>query len=357
MQSIQFFKAFLFTLITVTIFTLCWEYYWRSRGFTVSYNDDKILWADKRKNIYKPADRATVFIGGSRIKFDLDIPTWKNITGEDAVQLALVGTPSRLILRDLANDTAFKGKLVIDVAEAQFFTTDTIRRDKPAREALEYYRKETPAQKASARIDYTLESSIVFLEEGKYGLNALLNDLQIPNRAGVMVPSIMPKEFSQTTFDRQNFLTPMFLARSALQKKQMEIWKKGIAIAKKTPPIKGDMLNAFLQDLKNSIDRIRSRGGTVLFVRPPSDGELVRTENEVYPRKDYWDKLLAYTNTPGIYFSDYAPTAALNLPEHSHLSPNDAVVYTKNLIMILQQDKGWIFSASPNRISAQLQHK
>lgn len=347
MQLSHFSKASILTLIIVVIFVVWWEYYWRHRGFTISYNDDKVLWADKRKDVYKPADRATVFIGGSRIKFDLDIATWKSVTGEDPIQLALVGTPGRLVLRDLGNDKAFKGKLIIDLTEAQFFGIDTARRDKSAREALEYYRKETPAQNVSGLIDYKLESKIVFLEEGKFGMTRLLNDLRIPNRTGVVVPSGPVLEFSQTTFDRQNIMTPMFLADSNLQKMQIEVWKKGIVTSNKTPPVKGDALIAFVKGFKESIDKIRSRGGSVVFVRPPSGGLCLKNENDLFPRKKYWDYLLEYTNTPGIYFSDYPETANFVCLELSHLVPKDAIAYTKSLIKILKEEKGWSFPKSP----------
>src|SRR5882757_6314092 len=108
MQSTQFSKTAALMLVMVAIFVLCLEYYWRSRGFLPTYNDDKVLWANQRKKVYQPLDQATVFIGGSRIKYDLDIPTWEKVTGEKAIQLALVGTPARLILRDLANDQKFR---------------------------------------------------------------------------------------------------------------------------------------------------------------------------------------------------------------------------------------------------------
>lgn len=39
-----------------------------------------------------PPDKSTVFIGSSRIKFDLDIDTWEGITGDHAIQLACVGS-------------------------------------------------------------------------------------------------------------------------------------------------------------------------------------------------------------------------------------------------------------------------
>lgn len=355
MQPTHFLKASIFTLVVVIIFVVCWEYYWRSRGFTTTYNDDKVLWATKRKEVYRPRDQATVFVGGSRIKFDLDIPTWKRLTGEDAIQLAIVGTPARLTLRDLGNDEHFKGKLIIDVAESQLFSIDSARRDKSAREAIEYYYKETPAQKASASIDYFLESKLAFLEEGKFGLNVLLNDLQIPNRPGVVVPASVTKELGVTSLDRQNSMTPMFLTEPKLQFRQIDVWtKSAISVMYKAPVIKAGNLEAMLKGIKTSIDKIRSRGGQVIFVRPPSSREYLKAENKVFPRQQYWDRLLSYTNTPGIFFSDYPAIANFDCPEWSHLTPSDAVIYTSQLIEILKEDKGWTFLTSTKSDSSQL---
>src|SRR5882724_7585504 len=171
MQSNHFAKAAILTLIIGVCFVVCWELYWRNKGFRPSYNDDKVLWAAKRKEIYKPADQTTIFIGSSRIKFDLDFPTWEKLTGEHPVQLALVGSSARTVLRDLAKDKNFKGKVIIDIAEYLAFFVDTLRWERSAKETLDYYYSETPAQKASARINNFLESKLVFLEEGKFGLN------------------------------------------------------------------------------------------------------------------------------------------------------------------------------------------
>src|SRR5687768_9413141 len=162
MKSNKLFNASILALFLVICFIFGLESYWRSRGFVPTFNDDKVLWSTKRKEIYKPAEEATVFIGGSRIKFDLDVPTWEKLTGEHAIQLAIVGTPGRLVLRNLANDQNFKGKVIIDVADAQFFSfPDSAQRDRLAREALEYYYDETPAQRSSAYINYFLESKLV----------------------------------------------------------------------------------------------------------------------------------------------------------------------------------------------------
>ena len=321
METRSLVKTGILTLVLVAGFTLWLEGYWRSRGFVPTYNDDKVLWAKKRKEIYKPAEEATVFIGGSRIKFDLDVPTWEKLTGEKAIQLAIVGTPGRLVLRDLANDENFKGKVIMDVADAQFFSfPDSAQRDRLAREALAYYYEETPAQRASASINYFLESKLVLLEEGKFSLTSLLDKLNIPNRPGVNVSpaTFTPQEFGVVNFNRQTWLTPMFLADPQLQKRQKDFWTRGI---KRASPIKGDTLHAFLEQTKKAIDKIRARGGIVVFVRPPSDGPYIEMENRLYPRQKYWDYLLEYTNTPGIHYADYPGTANLICAEWSHLSP------------------------------------
>ena len=348
METRSLVKAGMLTLVLVAGFTLWMEVYWRGRGFVPSYNDDKILWANKRKQIYKPADAATVFIGGSRIKFDLDVPTWEKLTGEKAIQLAILGTPGRLVLRDLANDENFKGKVIIDVADAQFFSfPDSARRDRLAREALGYYYDETPAQSASASINFFLESKLVLLEEAKYGLTPLLNDLNISNRPGVDASpaTFTPNEFGVSNFSRQSWITPMFLADPKLQNRQKDFWTRGI---KRASPIKGDTLHAFLEQTKKAIDKISARGGIVVFVRPPSDGPYIEMEKRLYPRQKYWDYLLEYTNTPGIHYADYPETANLICAEWSHLTLQNAATYTTQLVKILQEEKGWTFPKKSN---------
>ena len=101
-------KAALLMLCIVVISLISWEYFWRHKGYNLGYNDDEGLWMKNRAKVYEPADKATVFIGSSRIKFDLDIPTWEKTTGEKAVQLALHGSCPRLALDNLADDENFK---------------------------------------------------------------------------------------------------------------------------------------------------------------------------------------------------------------------------------------------------------
>jgi hypothetical protein len=341
MEAPDFKKAGLFALVLVTSFVIAWEIYWRSSGFTISYNDDESLWCTKRKEVYKSADAATIFIGSSRIKFDLDIPTWESITGEKAIQLSMRGTSPRPLLEDLANDK-FSGKLIIDVTEGLFFGRNKKRTEKSAIDGIEYYKKWTPAQKFSSSINYFLESEFVFLDNDKFGLNELLNEMGSPKRKGVFERPHFPKGFGLTSAERQSYMAKNFLNDSSQQKRQQQNWMIMGGASDRSSAINGDTLEMVFKQVKGAIDKIRARGGNVLFVRTPSSGYYWETEQIVYPREKYWDAMLTYTNTLGIHFKDYPETASFTCPEWSHLTPANAAVYTKALIKILEE-KGWTF--------------
>src|SRR5882757_6439473 len=165
-------KSVILMVLLVLAIVGGWEIYLRSKGIAISYDDGGPLWSDKRAMVYEPADKATVFIGSSRIKFDLDIPTWERITGKHAIMLAVVGSSPRPFLADLANDPKFKGKLIIDVTEVLFFSQSPWVDLSPTG-GIDYYKNITPARRASFAIDRGLESRLAFLNYNFFSMNAL----------------------------------------------------------------------------------------------------------------------------------------------------------------------------------------
>ncbi|HEY4937079.1 MAG TPA: hypothetical protein VII44_10890 [Puia sp.] len=319
-----------------------WEFFLRRIGNSVSYDDNEALWANKRAMVYEPGDQATVFIGSSRIKFDMDIPTWQNITGNHAIQLANVGSDPVPYLMDLANDKNFKGTLVVDVTEEIFFS-DYSPEDLLTDKKVNYFKKITPTQRFSFQVNHILESQFVFLDQDNYSINAMLDHLPIPPRPGVFLDPLFPSDFDKTSFARQSYMTSKFLADTSLQNKVKANWVcLGRAMA--GPPPSTGKLDSFLNVLKVATDKIKSRGGQVLFLRTPSSGPMLENEVKGFAKARYWDKLLAVTGCPGVFFADYPALSNFICPEWSHLKPDDAVIYTKELIKILQKDKGWTFS-------------
>jgi hypothetical protein len=338
-------KAGLLTLVITILSIAGWEMYLRASGVRVDYDDGNSLWADKRAMVYEPSDKATVFIGSSRNKYDLDIATWQALTGDHAIQLGIEGNSPLPVLDDLANDKNFKGKLVVDVTEGLFFDADQGSLAEP-KGRIAYFKKRTPAERFSFRVNRVLESQFVFLDKYNYSLNGMLDHTGIPSRAGVFVPRIFPMEFGRVTFDRQDIMTDRFVADTNLQNQVRSIWYFYSQLPG-DPPASGPKLDSIINTVKTDVDKIKARGGQVVFLRTPSSGPYLQGENMGFPRVKYWDRLLAVTNCPGIHFTDYPAIAHFQCPEFSHLKQADAIVFTRNLVDILHREKGWSFAREP----------
>jgi hypothetical protein len=339
MESTNLKKAALLTLVLVLVATAGWEMYLRNKGMWISYDDNEGLWSDKRSKVYKSSNDATVFIGSSRIKYDLDIPTWEKITGDEAIQLAMVGSNPRPVLENLADDKKFHGKLVIDVTEGLFFSREG-GRSTPDKN-IGYYKKITPAQRFSFQVNHVLESHLVFLDKNYFSLNSLLGAIPVHERPEVYGGPNFPQDFGKVSFERQTLMTDKFVADTNLQNQVKSIWGE-FRKRSKDVPVTGAALDSIINSVKSCTDRIIARGGKIIFVRTPSSGPYLAGERMGFPREKYWDKLLSVTKCPGIHFEDYPAIAHFVCPEWSHLAPKDAIVFTKNFISILEE-KGWTF--------------
>jgi hypothetical protein len=338
-MNFSFAKAAMLMLVVVSLFLLFWELTWRGKGFGAYYDDNAALWAHKRAQVYQSQDRSTVFIGSSRIKFDLDVPTWQELTGESAVQLAIVGSSPFHLLQDLAGDPNFKGKLVVDITEPLYFSSAPPYAAKP-NEFVGYFKKATPSEKFSFEVSRRLESQFVFLNKEYLSLNGLLNQVNFPRRENVFLFPYFPHQFEVTEFSRQSRMLDEFVRDTSLQQMQQRNWLTLFEAAKHFPPPPPGAIDQIFADTKSAVEQIKSRGGKVIFVRTPSSSPMWEGEQQGFPRDKYWDRLLSESNAPGIHFADYTETSKFRCPEWSHLSPADAVVYTTHLVRQIQE-QGW----------------
>lgn len=340
MQMNHFAKSAFSTFCIVAGFFACWEWYLRSKGIKVDYDDGKELWAHKRKQVYQGPGNATVFIGASRIKHGLDIETWRKQTGEDAVQLAVEGSTFLPVLSDLANDEKFKGKLVIDISESFLFNLKYYYFSKPT-SFIGYYQNETFAEKAGFWLNRVLESNFVFLDKNNLSLNAFFEKIPLKKRQGVIVVPPFPMGFCRVSADRQNIMTDQFLADSNQLKWVLNnlFFLGGVS---RNEPVTQEQTDSILTVIKNDVDKIRARGGRVVMVRTPASGLFWETEKKTHPRNLYWDRLASFVAVPAIHFEDYPELSGFNCPDYSHLAPKDARIFTEKFIDLLKQ-KGWSF--------------
>ena len=345
MQQTPFVKAGLLAIVIAILAAVSWEIHLRNDDLKISYDDNEALWANKRGMVYEPADQATIFIGSSRIKYDLDIPTWEALTGTRAIQLANVGSNPVPVLADLANDPKFKGKLIVDVTEGLFFSpVASGPNDALTAKKIAYFHNITPTQRFSFKVDRVLESNFHFLDQDNFSFNAMLDNARLlPPRPEVFPGLFFPIEFDQVTFERQSYMSPKFLVDTNLQNQVTGIWTmlSKMVLGREIPPAAVDSV---LASVKGFTDKIKARGGEVLFVRTPSSGPVKMGEGHAFPKEKFWDRLLSTTGCPGIFYADYPAISNFVCPEWSHLKPSDAVIYTKNLVKILQEEKGWAFN-------------
>jgi hypothetical protein len=101
-----------------------------------------------------------------------------------------------------------------------------------------------------------------------------------------------------------------------------------------------DAIEKRFGDTIAAVEKLRARGGKVVFVRLPVSGGLKALEDRTTPRHQTWDPLLQGTGAPGIYFEDFPELAGFNCPEWSHLSAGDSVEFSKRLVPHLRAALG-----------------
>jgi hypothetical protein len=332
-------------IVAVFIAVAAWEVYCRSLGYEPTLNDTSDLWAEARRHVQP---ESTVIIGDSRAWFDLDLDELQHGLGKRPVQLAQAGSACYPVLEDLANDPHFHGTIICSIVPRLYFAPPGSPPMETSQKAVQRFHGQTWAQRASHELSKPLELSFAFLKQEDLTLDALLKRLPIPNRPYAQVPPPLPPYFCSIDRERRARMVEQCARPGRLQTRVKTGW---IALFTPPPPPSYVPTEAFMQkihqaiearytDTKSAIDKLRARGGEIVFVRFPVSGDLKKLEDQQTPRATTWEPLLKQTNAPGIYFEDYPELASFNCPEWSHLSAGDSVEFSKRLVPHLRQALG-----------------
>ena len=324
--------------IVVIAATTAWELYCRSLGYTPTLNDNEDLWTVRRRIV---APESIVIIGDSRAWFDVDLDELQKGLGKRPIQLAMAGSTAWPALADLADDKNFHGTIICSVVPHLFFAPPGSPPMDRAEKGVKRFHNQTPAQRVSEYLAMPLEEHVAFLKPDNLSLEALLNRLPIPNRPGALVPPRFPPYFQTEDRERRARMWEKCAEPgSELAKKIQQIW---LPLFTPPPPLTYVPKDVFFREMNEgiqkrfadvtaAIEKIRSRGGKIVFVRFPNSGGLKELEDRITPRKKTWDPLLKMTGAPGIYYSDFPKLSAFNCPEWSHLSAGDSVEFSKRLV-------------------------
>ena len=313
-----------------------WEIYCRSIGYAPTLNDTDDLWVQARRMV-KP--ESLVIIGDSRALFDLDLDELERGLGKRPTQLAIAGSCAYPVLADLVNDDTFHGTIICSIVPIMYFAPGGPLLE-TSEKALRRHRDQTLAQRASHHLGMFLEERVAFLKQEDLTLDRLLQGLPIPNRANAQVPPRLPPYFQTVDRERRARMTEQCAHPGELQSRIQQIWPPLFTAPPPPTYVPKDVfvgamkekIEARFRDTAAAVEKLRARGGKIVFVRFPFTGELKVLEDRATPRARDWDRLLKETKAPGIYFEDFPELASFNCPEWSHLSAGDSVEFSKRLV-------------------------
>ena len=312
-----------FTLLIIG--TALWE--WRMRALELhpgDLGDNVSAWAEQRRRIdHEPV--AAVIIGDSRILFDTDLDRFEQLTGIRPLQLALPGTNGRPVLEDLAADTNFKGIAIVGMADTSYFREQVGW----LKQALDLGHFESPSKRASFMIDRQLENHLAFLET-EYRLSKLVARIDPNWRPGAEGPYNDVWKLGETLDGRQTYMWPRIEHDEPLRTHARAVWDQF-----KGPPITPAVIAMTIARTHVAVDKIRARGGEVLFVRPPSSPDFRANEEQRLPKARGWDALLAASHAAGAHIDEMPQAQGLDIPEGSHLSRACATIFTDAYVRLL----------------------
>jgi len=335
----QWGKLAVSSFIIALLLTLGWEMYWRSKGYAPTLNDNKDLWSLTREKVNTHPSR-TVLIGASRMLFDFDMQVWKEKYNELPLQLATVGTNPSIYLDHLANESNFKGTLLLGITPPLFFVPEGMPVDNP-KSNIDFYNKFSPAQRISYYLGLVLDRNLAFVEQEDIPLTKIFEDLPIANRPKAKVGPKLPPYFMSIDENRQG---RMHLRKGHEQVILDRIAKGWVPLFTPPPPppmftpeqfkkMFMEHVNKTIVKAKENVSKIQARGGKVILIRFPSTGKVRELENKFAPRVAFWDRLATEIGAnQSIHFEDHQELQGFDCPEQSHLRASDATEFTKRLL-------------------------
>jgi len=332
-------KKTLIIAITISIVGLgAWEMYWRSQGYYPTIDDNKELWAVERARLKDMSTDDVVFLGSSKVLFDIQLNEWENETGKRPVQLASAGSSPLPTFRDIVENTDYTGTIIVGVTPGLFFST-TYPLALPwkwPQTRIDHFHDRTYAERLNHQISLPLQKHLTFLSANELewsddlDLKALLKRIKIGDRIGEGMPPFY--NFFDIAEDRNVMMTERTAKDTAFANTIKKVWK---FYGKEAPPPDKDATMAFfVEDAKKFI----AKGGNLILLRCPSSGGVKMGESHGLPRANYWEDLLKQTNVKGYHYEDYEQFKNLECPEWSHLSATDARFFTTELAKIMMKD-------------------
>lgn len=298
-----------------------WELHWRSLGAEPSISDLEGSWSVTWDRIETDS---IVLIGTSKMQSALDPALLgKSLGTAPAIQLALIDRSPLPVLERLAEDDAFGGLVIVDVASRIFFD-GTGGRERATQRLLRAYRRyrSSPGEWIDARLGMAVESRLALRLPG-LSLRRLIASWQTGRRLAVPFAKVRPDRFRALDFSQVNLA-----GRRSTQ---------ALIIQTRGRPANAVELRALASRVRSAAHRIRARGGEVVLTLLPVNGRALEAESARYPRTEYWDALVRQSASIGIHFQDHERLAGFECRDGLHLEHWDAMPFTRAFAATLRE--------------------
>lgn len=327
----QWLATWLATLVIVISMTFGWEMYCRMIGFTpAGVADTPELWAQVRKRASTLGHDAVILVGASRIQLGINTEVMSRYTPAHPAQLAIDGSLLMPVLENLAADDSITGTVIVDMEVEKINPHLTDKRTQGIVEFYEQYKRATPygmLQPAEEFLQNYVNRWFAFRITGANPQTLLTRTLSGGNNQVTGDYLItLPDRSRQADYSKVP-QPDVYLARL---KRNL-----GSDTLENITPAQWSAFTTDVQHLESLVQRIKQRGGRVVFVRFPTDKGIWQIDQTRLPRAQYWDKLAAMTSAETIHFNDYPELSRYNLPDGSHLDYRDAIPFTDALCKLI----------------------
>ncbi len=324
-----------------------WEGYCRSERYQLKPNDDKHLWAEQRHKLTDLSSEDVVVVGSSRIMFDIQLDTWEELEGRKPVMLAVAGSPAMPVLRDVVHNSDFAGTLILGVSPSLYFAPLTKEQHgyNKIQKWIDHYHNRTYADRLGHFLAVNGPQKLfTFLTstEGDFYNELDLRTLLKRIPLGQRLPALPPFPILyQVNEDRNVNLMPQVAEAGLYQDQIKTFWNTVFTPKSEDIPSEEEQLEIKNKIITESVELVQAfekRGGKVILVRCPSQDNVLKIEEELYPRNQYWNSLSKKLGVPSYYFRDYNFMNKYELPEMSHMKGEDARNFTADFIAQLKKD-------------------
>ena len=323
--------------VTMVVLLATMEVKARQDNYRISYYPPtEELWVSQWIELDSLPDIQLIVIGASRMQFGIIVPEWNKLTGIKPQMLAWPGSPPGPVLSKLAQRKSFKGTVLCGIAPPFSFAPDTM----PVTQRIQRNFSIINASRISLSFHLSMAARDFLIPTFKF-LNSFAYSpvllsytyFPIPNRDRLLIPDIFPFGGS---LDRELQFRFRPNAESVLHFDILDkITEAGLRKLHHYGPADMDPVVA---QFKKDVKTIESRGGQVIFLRPPSDGTFRQFERDYYPRKRFFDRVVQETSCLGIHFEDYPELRDFICVEESHLSVKDGLEFTRRIVAILRRE-------------------